>query len=452
MRNGKIGIIDDNEGILKTLRIILSREFKEVVTSTTPAVLSLWLKNNDVDVIVLDMNFVAGTNTGNEGLFWMHKIRETNPALPVVLITAYGDVELAVKALKQGASDFIVKPWNNEKLIATLVTAWEVGQERKKKGNELLGPDLYAAGQINPAFSIIGQHPLMLQMLELIDKVAATTANVLITGENGTGKELVAQLIHARSARAANTLTRVDLGAVAETLFESEMFGYVKGAFTDAREHRAGKFESAHGSTLFLDEIGNLSLPLQAKLLAALENREIYRIGSNHPVSLDIRLLCATNQHLNQAVAGGTFREDLLYRINTIHIGVPPLRSRGDDLFLLLDYFLQKYARMYGKPKPDVTSQAKEKLASYLWPGNVRELQHCVERAVILCDSPVLQASHFYLGTEAFQATRPTTLDEMEKQFIAETLIANKGNLTTCAQQLSISRQTLYNKMRKYNL
>lgn len=450
MRNGKIGIIDDNEGILKTLRIILSREFKEVVTGTTPDILSLWLKNDDVDVIVLDMNFVAGTNTGNEGLFWMNKIREANPALPVVLITAYGDVELAVKALKQGASDFIVKPWSNDKLIATIITAWEVRQKRKKKEYEFPGQNRYASE--DTCFCGIGQHPLMLQMQELINKVAATSANVLITGENGTGKELVAQLIHAGSARAGCALTRVDLGAVTETLFESEMFGYVKGAFTDAREHRAGKFEAAHGSTLFLDEIGNLSFPLQAKLLAVLQNREVYRIGSNQPVPIDIRLLCATNQNLNQAVAEGIFREDLLYRINTIHIGVPPLRNRGDDLFLLLDYFLQKYADMYGKPKPDITSQAKEKLASYLWPGNVRELQHCVERAVILCDLPVLSASHFYLGTEAFAASRPTTLDEMEKQFITETLIASKGNLTTCAQQLSISRQTLYNKMRKYNL
>lgn len=443
MHNGRIAVIDDNEGILKTLRIILSREFREVTVSTTPSVLPLWLKEGNIDVVILDMNFISGRNTGNEGLYWLSRIREADSDIPVIFITAYGGVELAVDALKQGAADFILKPWNNDKLLATVNTAWELRRERRKNT-----PLPTATPEIN----MVGEHPSMQQMYDLISKVAVTDVNVLITGENGTGKDLVAQAIHNQSLRKNVSLVRIDLGAVAETLFESEMFGHTKGAFTDAKDDRAGKFETAEGGTLFLDEIGNLPLPLQAKLLAVLQNRMLCRIGSNISIPVDIRLISATNRDLSQAVAEGTFREDLLYRMNTIHIGVPPLRNRGNDLFLLLNFFLKMYANRYGKPLPHITPQAREKLASYLWPGNVRELQHCVERAIILSDSPVLSVSDFYLGTEAFSSVRPKTLDEMEKQFISQALIANKGNLTLCAQQLNISRQTLYNKMKKYNL
>lgn len=443
MRNGRIAVIDDNEGILKTLRIILSREFKEVSVSTTPSVLLSWLRENTLDVVLLDMNFTSGKNTGNEGLYWLSRIREADPDLPVILITAYGGVELAVDALKRGATDFILKPWTNDKLLSTVVSAWELRCGRRK--NEPLPVEA-------PDVCMVGEHPLMENMRSLIRKVAATDVNVLVTGENGTGKDLVAQSIHTQSLRKDAPFVRIDLGAVAPTLFESEMFGHAKGAFTDAKEDRAGKFDTAQGGTLFLDEIGNLSLPLQAKLLAVLQNRVMYRVGSTVPAPVDIRLISATNQELNQAVAEGKFREDLLYRVNTIHIGVPPLRSRGNDLFLLLDFFLKKYADRYGKPLPRITPQAREKLAAYLWPGNVRELQHCVERAVILSDSPVLSVSDFYIGMEVFSFSRPKTLDEMEKKFISEVLVAHKGNLTMCAQQLNISRQTLYNKMKKYNL
>lgn len=452
MRNGKIVLIDDNEGILKSLRIILSREFTDILTSTTPNILPSLLRSNEVDVVVLDMNFTSGRNTGNEGLYWLSEIRSLCPGLPVVLITAYGEVELAVKALKQGATDFIVKPWDNQKLLATLTAAWELSQSRKEV-KQLRHREQALSQELNRTFQpLIGESAAIKEVLRLTEKVAATDANVLITGENGTGKDLVAQAIHAASPRAGKGMLRVDLGSIAATLFESEMFGHVKGAFTDAKADRPGKFELADGGTLFLDEIGNLTLPLQAKLLSVLQNREVCRLGASTPVAVDIRLIAATNRDLLQAVKEGTFREDLLYRINTIHIPVPPLRKRGDDVLLLAEYFLKKFAPAYGKPLPHLSPRAREKLLSYSWPGNVRELQHCIERAVILSDSPTLTASDLPTGNERFSSSRPTTLEEMEKQFIAEALEAQKGNLTLCAQQLNISRQTLYNKMKKYNL
>lgn len=450
MKTGNILIVDDNKSILSALEILLSQEFREIVSLSNPNLIPAELKKKDYNIVVLDMNFSAGVNTGNEGIFWLGKIKEINPEISVVMITAYGDVEIAVKALKAGASDFILKPWDNEKLIATLRLALQLNIS-KMEVSHLKERESVLRKEFNrEQRDIIGSSPQMLNILKMARKVAGTDANVLITGENGTGKELIAQEIHRQSVRASQLLVSVDMGAIPETLFESELFGHVKGAFTDARENRQGKFELADKGTLFLDEIGNISFHLQAKLLSALENRQVTRVGSNKPIPIDIRLITATNRNLGDMVQEGLFREDLLYRINTIHIDMPPLRERGNDIILLAEFFLRKYVQKYSKPELKISKHALDKLTGYSWPGNIRELQNTIEKSVILSEDNIIKPEDLYLrpvpetGSSTF-----STLEEMEEKMIQTAIEKNNGNFTAAAEQLGITRQTLYNKMKK---
>jgi DNA-binding NtrC family response regulator len=448
---GNILIVDDNRSILSTLEILLSPLFQTVTAISNPNQIPAELRKNDYNLVILDMNFHAGVNTGNEGIFWLGKIKESNPDISVVMITAYGDINTAVMALKAGASDFILKPWDNEKLVATIKLAIQLNLS-KKEVIKLKEREKGLKNEINrDQKSIIGSSPQLLDVLNMVRKVAKTDANVLITGENGTGKELVAQEIHRLSSRSGEVMVSVDMGALSETLFESELFGHMKGAFTDARENRQGKFEIAHRGTLFLDEIGNLSFHLQSKLLTAIQNRQITRIGSNEVIPTDIRLIFATNRNLEKLVHDGLFREDLLYRINTIQIELPPLRIRGNDIIILAEFFLKKYSYKYNKPDQKINQLALEKLLKYSWPGNIRELQHTIEKAVILSESSILKPDDISLkyttsisGNDAF-----TTLEEMERHMISEALRKHNGNLTAAAGQLGVTRQTLYNRLKK---
>lgn len=454
MKKGNILIVDDNKNVLSALRILLSDYFENIVLLTSPNTLMSELWDKNPDVVLLDMNFSAGINSGNEGLFWLSEIKKADEELPVVLFTAYADIDLAVKALKGGATDFVVKPWDNAKLLATLQSAYSLRQSRKevkklREKQSVLNRDIQKEEDI-----CWGKSPAMQRLLTMIKKVAVTDANVLITGENGTGKELIAKMIHRYSPRAAETLISVDMGAVTETLFESELFGHVKGAFTDAKADRSGKFEAADGGSLFLDEIGNLSYPLQAKLLSALQTRHITRVGSNKSISVDIRLISATNKNLFKSVKKGEFREDLLYRINTIHLEVPPLRERREDIPQLADFFLRRLARKYGKSDLKLGEKALCKLESYAWPGNVRELEHAIEKAVILSDNQELQPNDFYMRTpdETSFVVESFTLEEMEKILIEKALRKYDNNISAVAAELGISRPTLYSKIRKYEL
>lgn len=454
MKKGNILIVDDNKNVLSALRILLSDYFENIVLLTSPNTLMSELRDKNPDVVLLDMNFSAGINSGNEGLFWLSEIKKADEELPVVLFTAYADIDLAVKALKGGATDFVVKPWDNAKLLATLQSAYSLRQSRKevkklREKQSVLNRDIQKEEDI-----CWGKSPAMQRLLTMIKKVAVTDANVLITGENGTDKELIAKMIHRYSPRAAETLIIVDMGAVTETLFESELFGHVKGAFTDAKADRSGKFEAADGGSLFLDEIGNLSYPLQAKLLSALQTRHITRVGSNKSISVDIRLISATNKNLFKSVKKGEFREDLLYRINTIHLEVPPLRERREDIPQLADFFLRRLARKYGKSDLKLGEKALCKLESYAWPGNVRELEHAIEKAVILSDNQELQPNDFYMRTpdETSFVVESFTLEEMEKILIEKALRKYDNNISAVAAELGISRPTLYSKIRKYEL
>ncbi|HEX2975871.1 MAG TPA: sigma-54 dependent transcriptional regulator [Bacteroidales bacterium] len=444
-------VVDDNKSILSALEILLSQEFGEVTAISNPNLIPAELSKKEYNLVILDMNFSAGVNTGNEGIFWLGRIREINAEISVVMITAYGDIDIAVKALKAGASDFVLKPWDNDKLIATLRLAVQLNLSRKevtqlREREAGLRKEL-KRGQSN----IIGASPQMQNVLKLVRKVAGTDANVLITGENGTGKELIAQEIHRLSGRSSELIVSVDMGAIPESLFESELFGHVKGAFTDARENRQGKFEVAHKGTLFLDEIGNLSFHLQSKLLAALENRQITRVGSNKPIPVDIRLISATNRNIEAMVSDGLFREDLLYRINTIYINMPALRERGNDVVLLTEYFLRKYTQKYGKPDLKISKPALDRLSEYSWPGNIRELQNTIEKAVILSEDNIIRPDDLYLrpGIQCAGSSAFSTLGEMEEKMIKQAIDNNNGNLTAAAAQLGITRQTLYNKLRK---
>ena len=451
MAKGNILIVDDNKSILSALDIFLAPEFQTVTTMSDPSQIPTELRKKEYNLVILDMNFNAGINSGNEGIYWLGRIKEANPDISVVMITAYGDIELSVKALKMGATDFFLKPWDNNKLLATLKSALQLNWS-KKEVNELKEKEKSLKTEINRDQKfIIGSSPQLMQVLNMVRKVAKTDANVLITGENGTGKELIAHEIHRMSNRSQEVMVSVDMGAITETLFESELFGHVKGAFTDAHENRLGKFEVADKGSLFLDEIGNLSFHLQAKLLAAIQNRQISRIGSNHTVSIDIRLICATNKNLEKMVQDGLFREDLLYRINTIQIEVPPLRDRGNDVLVLADFFLKKYSSKYNKPNLKINQQAQDKLLKYSWPGNIRELQHTIEKAVILGDGNILKADDFFMrpihGGKAIETE--LTLEEMEKRMINLAIDKNNGNLSAAADQLGVTRQTLYNKIKK---
>ncbi len=452
MVNAKILIVDDNKSVLSALEILLQFEYQNVLTVSNPNQISSYSNMNEVDIVLLDMNFSAGVNSGNEGLFWLNEIKKKSPNTSVIMMTAYGAVDLAVKALKQGAADFILKPWNNERLLATVRSAYEL-RKSKQEINQLREQESNLKQVINEDRNyIIGNSKAITSVLNLARKVAKTDVNVLITGENGTGKELIARELHRLSPRKNEVFIGVDMGAIAENLFESELFGHLKGAFTDAKEDRAGKFEAANHGSLFLDEIGNLSLPMQAKLLSAIQNKAVVRVGSNKSVEVDIRLICATNCNLEQMVADGLFREDLLYRINTIHIEVPPLREREGDIMLLAEFFLKRFGQKYDKPGLRINNSALEKMMEYSWPGNIRELQHTMERAVILSEGNVLKPTDFPFHAKPMQslATEMVTLDEMEHHMITKALALHDGNYTAAAEQLGVSRQTLYNKLKRF--
>jgi len=451
---GKILIVDDNEGILKSLKFSLKYEFEEVETIKNPNVLPSLLRSKSYDVILLDMNFSAGVNTGNEGLYWLKEIFRYDKDAIVILITAYGDVELAVKAIKMGATDFIQKPWDDDKLLATLKSALKLKHTKRKFVEKELS-QTKSGPKFQENIKILGESESIKEVLYMATKVAKTDACVLILGENGTGKELIARDIHCNSTRTNNTFLSVDIAALSENLVESELFGHMKGAFTDAHEDRKGRFEMASGGTLFLDEIGNLSLAAQTKLLTALQNRKIHPIGSNHSVDIDIRLISATNKSLRQMVNNQEFREDLLFRINTIEINIPPLRDRGDDILLLSNYFLDKFARKYEKNKPQLDKKAQNKLLLYHWPGNIRELQHTMEKAVILSDSEILNPSDFvFHNQEPEDETLASSLklQDVERITIEKALSKNKGNLSNTAKELGITRKTLYSKIEKYGI
>lgn len=452
-KNGKILIVDDNEGVLKSLRYALKPEFELVEGIRSPNQLNSALRDQNYDVILLDMNFTAGKNTGNEGLFWLKEILKTDPDMPVIMITAYGDVELAVKAIRNGAMDFILKPWDLDKLLSTIHAGIKYRQSRRevnqlKNKQKILGED---AGK--PFQVMLGQSPAMEELFATIKKVACTDANVLILGENGTGKELVAREIHRQSQRRKEIFIGVDLASLSESLFESELFGHVKGAFTDAREDRAGRFESANAGTLFLDEIGNLNMSLQSKILTALQNRTITRLGSTRETAVDIRLISATNKDLRQMVADGLFREDLLYRLDTIRIQLPPLRERKEDIVLLAEYFLQIYSRKYNRLGIKISAAAIDKLKAYTWPGNVRELQHAMERALILTENDHLKENDFLFEKPSRNSETSTlNLEEVEKQTIIKALEKCRGNMSLAARELGVTRKTLYSKIEKYDL
>ena len=452
MKKGHILIVDDNKNVLSALRIFLSNYFSQVDLLSSPNRLLSVLNEKKPDIILLDMNFSAGINSGNEGLFWLSKIKSVDPNLPVVLFTAYAEIELAVKGLKEGACDFVVKPWDNAKLLATLQSAYDLSQSNKIV-NDLKDKQNTQDEGLNETMDICWGESEVMQLLSgLIKKVAQTDANILITGENGTGKGVIARKIHHLSRRNKEKLVSVDMGAITESLFESELFGYMKGAFTDAKTDHAGKFEIADKGTLFLDEIGNLSYPLQAKLLTALQSRQIFRVGSNIPISIDIRLICATNKDIFSAVRNREFREDLLYRINTIQIEVPPLRNHREDIPLLSEFFLHKFSLKYGK-ELSISSSALEKLKDYSWPGNIRELQHLIEKAVILSDSNVLGIKDFSISTiKNMNDKELFSLEGMEKTLIAKALEKHSGNISAVASELGITRPTLYNKIKKYGL
>ena len=448
-KQGTILVVDDNKGILAAVQLLLGTCFEQVITLSNPNQILNTLRENPVDLVLLDMNFSAGINNGNEGLFWLSEIHKADASIPVVLFTAYADIDLAVRGIKEGAFDFVVKPWDNTKLLETLRNAYSAGKtDRRDNGYSNKQP----TGESGMYW---GTSERMTQLRALITKVALTDANLLITGENGTGKEMLAREIHRLSGRRQKPMVTVDMGAVSETLFESELFGHVKGSFTDAHADRPGKFEAANEGTLFLDEIGNLPYHLQAKLLTVLQRRSIVRVGSNTPIPVNIRLICATNRDLEAMVRKGDFREDLLYRINTIHVEIPPLRERPEDIIPLTEIFLAKYASLYGKPQFALTTDAKEKLKAHPWYGNIRELEHTVEKAIIIADGKRIEATDFDLPPVRHKEPaeqKETTLEEMEYRMIKEAMAKYDSNLSVVASRLGISRQTLYNKLKRYEL
>jgi DNA-binding NtrC family response regulator len=452
---GHILIVDDNVSILNSLELFLKYHFEKITSIRSPNQILNQIKSEYPDVILLDMNFAAGVNTGNEGIFWLHKIIETEPDAIVVLITAYGDVELAIRAIKEGAADFILKPWDNNKLLATLQSSLRLSNS-KKQVRQLQLKEKQLKEDISRGFSgIIGESEVMQDLLKKIYKVAKTDASVLLLGENGTGKELVAREIHRLSKRSNNDFVSVDLGALAETLIESELFGHVKGAYTDAREDRIGRFEAADKGTLFLDEIANLAYPMQAKLLSAIEQRKITALGSNRQVAVDIRIISATNKDLKLFVKQGLFREDLFYRINTIQLEIPPLRKRGDDIILLAEHYLHEFSTRYDKRGIKFSNESLKKLKAHQWPGNVRELRHTIEKALILADSATLVPEDFSFVDDKIHIDfmlPKMKLEEVEKNMIVLTLKNNLGNIAETARELGIGRQTLYRKIEKYGL
>ncbi|TNE59265.1 MAG: sigma-54-dependent Fis family transcriptional regulator [Bacteroidetes bacterium] len=457
-QKGTILIVDDEEDILISVKMFLKQHFERVFTEQNPQHLPRQLGQCEPDVLLLDMNFRKGDTSGEEGLQWLQKALELKPGLQVIMITAYGEVEKAVRALKTGAADFVEKPWRNEKLLATVQAAFKLVQSQQEVQQLQSRQRALTDHLDSSAGDIVGNSPAMKEVYKTIEKVADTDANVLILGENGTGKELVARAIHRRSLRNEQVFVNVDLGAIPESLFESELFGHKKGAFTDAREDRAGRFEASDGGSLFLDEIGNLSLPMQAKLLAALQNREIVRVGSNQPVAIDIRLICATNMPLYEMVREKTFRQDLLYRINTVEIQLPPLRNREGDVILLANHFLRQYARKYQKSGLELHPAAQQKLEQYPWPGNIRELRHAMERAVILSEKSILTPGDFLLHPDFHQSPDfrlsddTLNLEEMEKKLVQRAMTKHHGNISKAADELGLTRAALYRRLEKHGL
>ncbi|MFD2514629.1 sigma-54-dependent transcriptional regulator [Pontibacter locisalis] len=454
VKNARVLVVDDETDVLFALKMLLKTEVKEVVTEKNPENLLGLLERQKFDVIFLDMNFKSALNTGNEGLYWLRQILDKDKDTSVILITAYGDVELAVRSLKEGATDFIVKPWHNDKLLETLHQTLEKRQEKIKGGAT-------AATKKNTSTSILGQSDAIKEVLYKIEKIAPTEANVLILGENGTGKELVARALHEKSFRANKPFVSVDMGALTDSLFESELFGYKKGAFTDAREDRPGRFEAANGGTLFLDEIGNISPAMQAKLLTVLQNRQVTPLGSNTPVPVDIRLISATNEPIYDLAARNQFRKDLIYRINTVEITLPPLRQRHGDVELLARFFTAIYAEKNHKPVPEFAPETLQKLKQHSWPGNVRELQHAVERAIILAEGNVLQPQDFSFSpvemapatyAAAYIPETPVPLSEIERETIVRALEKNKGNISKTAKELGLTRTALYRRLNKHDI
>jgi len=451
----KILILDDNKSVLTALEMLLQTEFEDVYTLKNPNSLISTIQQHKIDIVLLDMNFTAGINNGNEGVYWLREVQKLDPTISVIMITAYGDIELAVKTVKEGAFDFILKPWDNNKLISTIHASIKL-RKSKTENVSLIKTAQKLKQELKPTIpKLIGQSEPMKRVLEMVRKVAVTDANIFITGENGTGKELIAKEIHHHSKRNDEIMLGVDMGAISETLFESELFGHTKGSFTDAKEDRIGKFEVANKGTLFLDEIGNLSLSLQAKMLTSLQNRTIVKLGSNTPIPIDIRLITATNRDLNAMISDGLFREDLLYRINTITIEIPPLRDRGNDIFLIAEFYLNKYSKKYDKHGLKINQSAIQKLLKYKWPGNVRELQHTMEKAVILADGKVLNENSFRLNQSSsnlLRALQNKTIEEMEEEMILASMNKEGGNMSAVAKTLGISRQTLYNKLKRYGI
>ena len=453
---GKILIVDDNEDLLFAAKMLLKKHAREVTIEKDPRRIPFLVNNNSFDVILLDMNFTEDTTSGKEGFHWLKQIKEIDPQAVVILITAFGDVEMAVQALKEGATDFILKPWQNEKLLATLSAAIKL-KESYKQVERLSKKQKQLQSDVKKSFSdIIGQSAAMKNVFSIIDKVAKTDANVLILGENGTGKELIARAIHDRSDRNEEIFVGVDMGAITESLFESELFGHKKGAYTDAKEDRAGRFEVADNGTLFLDEIGNLSMPLQSKLLTVLQKREVTRIGSNKSLAVDIRLICATNMPIHDMILENSFRQDLLYRINTVEIFLPPLRDRQDDIPILAEHFLNTYAQKYRKTFKGFKANAVQLLQRYSWPGNIRELQHAIERAIIMAESDELDSRDFFFlsAKPAHEKVNNATfnLDEVEKNLIQRAIDKNGGNISKAAKELGLTRASLYRRLEKYGL
>ena len=453
---GKILIVDDDEDILFSARLLLKQHYSIVRIEKNPEQIPSILKEDRYDVILLDMNFIGDATTGSEGFNWLRKILEIVPHAVVILITAFGNIEMAVKAIKEGATDFVLKPWQNEKLLATVSSAMKLGRSRQEI-DDLLSKQKQLSNDIDKEFhDIIGTSDEMKKIFVVIQKVAKTDANILLLGENGTGKELVARAIHRQSNRANEIFLNVDMGAVSETLFESELFGYVKGAFTDAKEDRAGRFEVASGGTLFLDEIGNLSLNLQVKLLSVLQNRQVTRLGSNISKPVDIRLICATNLPANELMSEKKFRQDLLFRINTVEISLPPLRKRTEDIPLLANHFLNIYCKKYNKKIKKITQLAIDRLCAYQWYGNVRELQHTMERVVIMSESETLNPDDFYFLSKKMEKEDMLFdgyhLEKAEKMLIIKAVGKHNGNLTKAAKELGLTRASLYRRLEKYGL
>jgi len=450
-------IIDDDEDVLLAARLLLKQQAAHLDTEKNPETIPALLKNNNYDIILLDMNFARDATSGREGFYWLEKVLKIDHNAVVILITAFGDVEMAVQAVKAGATDFVLKPWQNEKLLATLSAAMKLRQSRIEVESLRSRQQQLSADMDQQFHDLLGTSSVMQDVFDTIRKVAGTDADILILGENGTGKELVARALHRQSQRADQVFISVDMGAVSETLFESELFGHVRGAFTDAKESRAGRFEIASGGSLFLDEIGNLPLPLQAKLLTVLDSRVVTRVGSNKQIPFDVRLICATNMQIHHMVAQNKFRQDLLYRINTVEIHLPPLRDRLEDIPMLVDHFMGIYCKKYHKPKIRVPASTLEKLKRYSWPGNVRELQHAIERAIILSDGRMLKPDNFHFTAQEAGETdglvfEDYDMEKVEKMVIRKAIEKHGGNISRAARELGFTRSALYRRLDKYGL